>query len=214
MIRILLVDDQRLMCDGIKSMLEINAGFQVVGMAYDGYEAIELASALGPDLVLLDIRMPKMDGVEVVASLKRKHEDIKVIMLTTFNDEDYIMDAMTNGADGYLLKDMGVENLVNAVQNAMNGQLVMPSAVADKLKKGLMKIKEKKDTQNKLRIAGFSGREIEISQMMADGFTNSQIATALYLSEGTVRNYVSGIYEKLETTDRTNAVVIMKEMGL
>lgn len=214
MIKILLADDQRLMCDGIKSMLETDDDFQVVGMASNGREAIALATELRPDLVLLDIRMPGMDGVEAVSRLKNECEDIKVIMLTTFNDEDYIMDAMANGADGYLLKDMGVENLVNAVHNAINGQMVMPLLVAENLKKGLMKIKGKKDAQNKLKDAGFSGREIEIAQMLADGFTNSQIATALYLSEGTVRNYVSGIYEKLEITDRTKAVVKMKAMGL
>lgn len=214
MIKILLADDQRLMCDGIKSMLETDSDFEVVGMAYDGCEAIDMANALKPDMVLLDIRMPKMDGVEVVSYIKKVHQHMKVIMLTTFNDEDYIMNAIANGADGYLIKDINAQELVRAVHNAMEGQLVMPSAVAGNLKRGLMRIKARKETETKLKSINFSGREIEIAQMLADGFNNSQIATALFLSEGTVRNYVSCIYEKLGVTDRTNAVIKMKELGL
>lgn len=214
MIRILLADDQRLMCDGIKSMLETDSHFEITGMAYDGCEAINMAKALKPDLVLLDIRMPKMDGVEVVSHIKNVYHEMKVIMLTTFNDEDYIMDAMANGADGYLIKDINAQDLVRAVHNALDGQLVMPSAVAENLKRGLMRIKARKDAEIKLKSINFSAREIEIAQMLADGFNNSQIATALYLSEGTVRNYVSFIYEKLEVTDRANAVLKMKELGL
>ncbi len=214
MIKILLVDDQRLMCDGIKSMLETDGDFEVTGMAYDGCEAIDMANTLKPDMVLLDIRMPKMNGVEVVSHIKKVHQYMKVIMLTTFNDEEYIMDAIANGADGYLLKDINAQDLVRTVHNALNGQMVMPSAVAENLKRGLMRVKSRKDTEVKLKSINFSGREIEIAQMLVDGFNNSQIATALYLSEGTVRNYVSCIYEKLGVTDRTNAVLKMKELGL
>lgn len=214
MIRILLADDQRLMCDGIKSMLEIDSGFEITGMAYDGCEAIDMVNALKPDLVLLDIRMPKMDGVAVVSHIKKVHREIKVIMLTTFNDEEYIMDAMANGADGYLTKDINAQDLVRAVHNALDGQLVMPSAVAENLKRGLMRIKARKDTEVKLKSINFSAREIEIAQMLTDGFNNSQIATALYLSEGTVRNYISYIYEKLEINDRTMAVLKLKGLGL
>lgn len=213
MIRILLADDQRLMCDGIKSMLEIDSGFEITGMAYDGCEAIDMVNALKPDLVLLDIRMPKMDGVAVVSHIKKVHREIKVIMLTTFNDEEYIMDAMANGADGYLTKDINAQDLVRAVHNALDGQLVMPSAV-ENLKRGLMRIKARKDTEVKLKSINFSAREIEIAQMLTDGFNNSQIATALYLSEGTVRNYISYIYEKLEINDRTMAVLKLKGLGL
>ncbi len=214
MLKILLADDQRLMCDGIKSMLETDGDFEIIGMAYDGCVAIDMANALKPDLVLLDIRMPKMNGVDVVSHLKKVHQNMKVIMLTTFNDEDYIMDAIANGADGYLIKDIDAQDLVWSVRNALDGQLVMPSAVAENLKRGLMRIKARKDTELKLKSINFSGREIEIAQMLTDGFNNSQIATALYLSEGTVRNYVSCIYEKLEVTDRTSAVLRMKELGL
>jgi DNA-binding NarL/FixJ family response regulator len=214
MIRILLADDQRLMCDGLKSMLEANADFSVAGMAYDGKQAIALAEKLVPDLVLLDIRMPEMDGVEAVLHLKQKLPQLKVVMLTTFNDEEYILAAMANGADGYLLKDMDTAALQNAVQNTMSGQLVMPMTVAENLKKGLTKIKRNKEAQNALAALGLSARETEIAKMVADGFSNSQIATALYLSNGTVRNYVSTLYEKLVAKDKANAIVKLKDMGL
>jgi DNA-binding NarL/FixJ family response regulator len=214
MIKILLADDQRLMCDGLKSVLEMDEAFTVVGVAYDGNDAIDLAAKLDPDLVLLDIRMPGMDGVEAVLKLKQKFENLKVVMLTTFNDEDYIMEAMANGADGYLLKDMDAMDLLNAVRNTMNGQMVMPATVAENLKRGLVKIKERKDAQDRLKTVGFTGREIEIAKLLADGFSNSQIATALYLSNGTVRNYISGIYEKLGSADKAGAIVKLKDMGL
>ena len=214
MIKILLVDDQRLMCDGVKSVLEMNPDFTVVGVAYDGRDAMDLATRLNPDLILLDIRMPGMDGVQAVLQLKKKLEHVKVVMLTTFNDEDYIMEAMANGADGYLLKDMDAMELVNAVYTTIKGQLVMPATVAENLKKGLVKIKERNDAQDKLEMDGFTSREIEIAKLLADGFNNSQIATALYLSNGTVRNYISSIYEKLGTADKAGAIVKLKDMGL
>lgn len=214
MIRILLADDQRLMCDGLKSMLESNPDFSVASMAYNGKQAIELAERLVPDLVLLDIRMPEMDGVEAVLHLKKMQPPVKVVMLTTFNDEEYILEAMANGADGYLLKDMDTTDLHNAVINTMNGHMVMPLTVAENLKKGLVKIKRKKEAQEALSGLGLSAREMEIAKMVADGFSNSQIATALYLSNGTVRNYVSTLYEKLDATDKANAIIKLKDMGL
>lgn len=214
MIKILLADDQRLMCDGLKSMLEANADFSVVGMAYDGKQAAQLAEKLVPDLVLLDIRMPEMDGVEAVLLLKQALPRVKVVMLTTFNDEEYIMAAMANGADGYLLKDMDTAALRNAVENTMSGHMVMSITVADNLKKGLTKIRRQKEAQDALAALGLSARETEIAKLVADGFNNSQIATALYLSNGTVRNYVSMLYEKLGAADKANAIVRLKDMGL
>lgn len=214
MIRIILADDQRLMCDGLKSILETDEEFTVIGTAGNGKEAVALCASLHPDLVLLDIRMPVMDGVETVTHLKKLDGRIKVIMLTTFNDEDYILEAMANGADGYLLKDMDTEDLLHAIRNTVKGQMVMPATVAENLKKGLVRIKFQKAARQKLQDSGFTAREIEIAGMMADGFSNSQIATALYLSLGTVRNYISTIYEKLGTSEKGGAMAALRKMGL
>jgi DNA-binding NarL/FixJ family response regulator len=183
-------------------------------MAYDGKQAVALAEKLAPDLVLLDIRMPEMDGEEAVLRIKQALPQMKVVMLTTFNDEEYIMAAMANGADGYLLKDMDTAALLGAVKNTMSGHMVMPLTVAENLKKGLTKIRRQKEAQETLAALGLSARETEIAKMVADGFSNSQIATALYLSNGTVRNYVSTLYEKLGAPDKANAIIKLKDMGL
>lgn len=214
MINILIVDDQRLMCDGLKSVLEANDNITVVGVAYDGCQAIKQALQKKPDLILLDIRMPKMDGMEAVKKIKEKIPETKVIMLTTFNDKDYIMNSIANGAEGYLLKDMDTDDLISSVESIMKGNFIMPVTIADSLKRGLTEIRGKKEAQNKLMDYGFSNREIEIAQMLIDGYNNSQISKALYLSEGTVRNYISSIYVKLETHDRTRAVMMLRDLGL
>lgn len=214
MIRILLVDDQRLMCDGLKSMLETDPNLAIVGVAETGRQALALAETERPDLVLLDIRMPEMDGVEAVLRLKRQWPDLRVVMLTTFDDEDYIWRSMANGADGYLLKDMEAAELLQAVGNAMAGQLVMPAQVAESFKKSLVKVRQKQEALGKLREAGFTPREAEIAELLADGFSPSQIASALFLSSGTVRNYISVVYEKLGVQDKTRARTRLQEMGL
>ena len=214
MIRILIVDDQRLMCDGLKSMLETNDDIEVVGVAYDGLQAVRQALQIKPDIILLDIRMPQMDGVEAVGKIKEKLPETKVIMLTTFNDREYIMNSIANGAEGYLLKDMDTDELISSVKNIMNGNFIMPATIADSLKKGLMELKGKAETKSKLREYDLNAREIEISQMLIEGYNNSQISNALYLSEGTVRNYVSSIYCKLGTHNRTGTVIMLRDLGL
>lgn len=214
MIRVLIVDDQRLMCDGLKSMLETNEDIEVVGVAYDGLQAISQALKINPDIILLDIRMPEMDGVEAVGKIKEKLPNTKVIMLTTFNDREYIMNSIANGAEGYLLKDMDTDELISSVKNIMSGNFIMPATIADSLKKGLTELRGKVEIKSKLREYDLNAREIEIAQMLIEGYNNSQISNALYLSEGTVRNYVSSIYFKLGTHDRTSTVIMLKDLGL
>ena len=214
MIKVLIVDDQRLMCDGIKTILETDSELTVVGAAYTGAEALALATERRPDLVLLDIRMPEMDGVETVLRLKRESVSIRVIMLTTFDDEEYIWRSMANGADGYLLKDMDAAELLHAIRDAMQGKLVMPASVAESLKRRFSKIEQRKNAQERLVRQGMTNREVEIAGLLADGFSNSQIAGALFLSDGTVRNYISAIYEKLGASDKRCAVSLLKEIGL
>ena len=212
MIRIILADDQRLMTDGLKTILETRADIQITGLAANGRQVLDILerSAGQADLVLLDVRMPEMDGVQAVRVIKETWPRLRVLMLTTFNDENYLLDALAGGADGYLLKDMETAELFAAIDQAMAGQLVLPGQVAAKLRSSIARQKERQQNLDKLRQAGFSPREMEIAALLAEGYTNSQIAAALYLSDGTVRNYISAIYEKLDVTDRTQAALRLK----
>lgn len=214
MIRILLADDQRLLCDGLQAMLETNPEYRVVGVALDGVEAVEMAGRLLPDLLLLDIRMPRLDGVSAVKEIKHAHPQMRIVLLTTFHDEQYVLDAMAHGADGYLLKDMEAADLLHAVGQTLRGHMVLPPVVADTLKQGLTRIQQRNQGLKQLRQMAITAREMEVAQMLADGFTNAQIAKGLYLSEGTVRNYVSVLYDKLGVEDRAGAMRTLQRLGL
>jgi DNA-binding NarL/FixJ family response regulator len=214
MIRILVADDQPLMRDGLKTVLDLQKDFHVIGTARNGSEAARLADALQPDILLMDIRMPEMDGVEGLKLIRRKHPELKVIMLTTFNDDEYIIQALAAGANGYLLKDLEMEKLSEAIRDAAAGKMIMPPAVAAKLAEGLSRISLEKKGAAAAKALELSERELEIAGMMVQGFTNRQISATLYISEGTVRNYISGIYEKIGINDRTKAVLFLKDQGI
>jgi DNA-binding NarL/FixJ family response regulator len=211
-VNIMIVDDQSLFRDGLKTVLDLEKNISVTATAANGKEALLSLSAITlPDLILLDIRMPEMDGVETVKQIKQTHPEIKVLMLTTFNDEEYVMEALANGANGYVLKDIEIEELVEAIDDAVNGKMILPSSVAVKLAQGLHKIVPQKPSPV---LAELSDREKEIATMLTQGFSNKQIAMALFISEGTVRNYISTIYSKIGVNDRTNAVLLLKNQGL
>jgi DNA-binding NarL/FixJ family response regulator len=214
MIRILIADDQPLMRDGLKTVLDLQKDFHVIGTARNGSEAARMADALQPDILLMDIRMPEMDGVEGLKLIRRKHPELKVIMLTTFNDDEYIIQALAAGANGYLLKDLEMEKLSEAIRDAAAGKMIMPPAVAAKLAEGLSRISLEKKGAAAAKALELSERELEIAGMMVQGFTNRQISATLYISEGTVRNYISGIYEKIGINDRTKAVLFLKDQGI
>jgi DNA-binding NarL/FixJ family response regulator len=211
-IKIMIVDDQPLFRDGLKTVLDLEESIIVTATAANGKEALSLLNSVAlPDLVLLDIRMPEMDGVEAVKHIKQTYPEIKVLMLTTFNDEEYVMEALANGANGYVLKDFEIEKLVEAIKDAVCEKMILPPAVAAKLAQGLNKIAPKKTNPV---LTGLSEREKEIAVMLTQGFTNKQIALALFITEGTVRNYISDIYSKIGVNDRTNAVLLLKDQGL
>jgi DNA-binding NarL/FixJ family response regulator len=214
-ISILIVDDQALIRDGLKTVLELEKDITVVGTCKNGLEAVQLTELLRPRLVLLDIRIPEMDGVEAVKIIKEKQPETKVIMLTTFNDEEYIIAALAGGANGYLLKDTEIDKLIGTIHEVFEGRLTIQNEVAAKLAEGLSRLnymkKEKNDLVSDLDL---SGREKEIASMMVQGFTNKQISAALYIAEGTVRNYISNIYSKINIGDRTKAVLYLKEKGI
>lgn len=212
-IKILIADDQTLMRDGLKTILELEENFVVTGTAQNGEEVLEKCRSNEVDLVLMDIRMPGMNGVECTKILKRLYPKIKVLVLTTFNDTQYIIDALNFGAAGYILKDIEGDKLIKAINDAYNGSLMLPAEVAQKLAEKLAEnsyISQKNKYNPK--IDGFSDREFEVSKMIAMGFNNKQIASSLFISEGTVKNYISNIYSKLGTSDRTVAAIEIKKM--
>ena len=211
MIKVLLVDDQQILAEGLKSVLESSREVEVVGIASDGVRAVEKVTAEKPDVVLMDIRMPNMNGVVATKRIKEIDENIKIIILTTFDDSDYILSAINNGASGYLLKDIGATALIDAVKNAYAGDTILPAKIAKKITDAAAMISS--DKEYKLKKAfNFSEREVEIALMLSDGFTNRQIASALKLSDGTARNYISAIYLKLGADGRAAAVEKLRNL--
>ena len=208
-IRVLIADDQAILADGIKSVLSSCEEIEVVGIAQDGFQALRLLEETSPDVVLMDIRMPNMNGVIATQEIKRRHAEVKVVILTTFDDSDYILNAINNGASGYLLKDTSAAALIDAIKNAYAGDTILPAKIAKRIADAARMVSNYREI--KLRRAfGFSERETEIALMICEGFTNKQVATALKLTDGTARNYISAIYEKLGCSGRAQAAEIMR----
>lgn len=209
-IKVMIVDDQPILSEGIRSVLSTSAELEVVGVATDGADALEKMEGNVPDVVLLDIRMPNMNGVVATGEIKKRFPDTKVLILTTFDDSDYILSALNNGACGYLLKDIGGAALIDAVKNAYAGDTILPAKIAKKISDAAKNVSA--DRELKLKKAfGLSERETEIAVMLYEGFNNRQIASALNLSEGTSRNYISAIYMKLGCDNRADAIKKMRE---
>ncbi|MFI5907566.1 response regulator [Dactylosporangium sp. NPDC051541] len=203
-VRVLVVDDQQLVRDGIASLLSIQPGIEVVGTAAGGEEALQRAADLTPDVVLMDVRMPGLDGVEATRALRRAHPSCRVVMLTTFDDDQYVALALRAGADGYLLKDLGAAELADAVRLAHRGVAQLDPSVARRLATA-----RPADTPTDL-----TTRELEILRLVATGATNREIAARMFLSEGTVKNHVSRILTRLGLRDRTQAAVYARDNGL
>lgn len=210
MIKVLLVDDQIILAEGIKSVLETSPDIEVCGISHDGAEAVEACKKLSPDVVLMDIRMPNMNGVAATKRIKDIDENIKIVILTTFDDSDYILSAINNGASGYLLKDITSAALIDAVKNAYAGDTILPAKIARKIADAAAMVSSGRELKLK-KAYKFSSREAEIAMMLADGFTNRQIAAALKLTDGTARNYISSIYLKLGVDSRAAAVELIKQ---
>ena len=209
-IRVLLADDQSILADGIRSVLSSSGELEVVGIASDGFEALDLLEKCAPDVILMDIRMPNMNGVIATQEVKRRHPEVKVLILTTFDDSDYILNAINNGASGYLLKDTSAAALIDAIKNAYAGDTILPAKIARRIVDAARMVSSDREIKLKRRF-GLSDREVEIAIMISEGFTNKQIASALKLTDGTARNYISAIYEKIGSSSRSDAVERMKE---
>ena len=204
-IKVLVVDDQELLAREIQSILKTDDDLEVVGIALDGFDALQKLSETPADVVLLDIRMPNMNGVVATQRIKADYPNTKVVILTTFDDSDYILNAINNGASGYLLKDIGGDALINAVKNAYEGDTILPAKIARQIACAAKNVAVDREARIK-RAFNMSDREVEICLMMYEGFTNRQISAALKLGEGTVRNYISVIYIKTNCENRQEAI--------
>ncbi|MBN3889990.1 MULTISPECIES: response regulator [unclassified Nostoc] len=205
MIQILLVDDQHLIRQGLKSMLESNAEIQVIGEAENGQRALEQIPALQPDIVLMDVRMPVMDGVATTKAIAQQYPDIKVLVLTTFDDDEYVFQAMQVGARGYLLKDTEPEELMLAIRAVYKGQTLLGPGLFEK---ALMPIAvPMPSVEPPPELAQLTPRELDVLRLIASGANNREIAESLFLSENTVKNYVTNILSRLSLRDRTQAAL-------
>lgn len=201
LLKVLIVDDDALIREGLKILLEIEADFQVVGTASNGHEAFELCRKEQPDLVLMDIRMPVMDGVLGTKLIKSHFKNIKVVILTTFKDDEYIREGLKSGAEGYILKNQPADSIIESLRAVSKGNIVLEREVGNALSAML---KEGKRAPERLDI---SQRELEVLKLVGGGLSNKEIAERLNLSEGTTRNYVTGLLEKLGFRDRTQLAI-------
>ncbi len=210
-IRILLVDDQSLFREGLRTLLSLQADFAMVGEAGNGDEAVRLAERLAPNVVLMDMHMPVLDGVAATRKLREIAPAIRVIALTTFDDDEYVFEALRAGAVGYLLKDTASDKLFEAIRAAARGESFLQPSIAAKVVAEFSRMAAPKPAP---LVEPLSDREIEIVKMLAAGASNKEIGTALFITEGTVKNHITSIFGKLGVRDRTQAALKAKEMGL
>lgn len=218
MIKVLIADDQDLIRGSLRIVLRGETDIEVVGVASNGAEAVELCKQHQPHVVLMDIHMPEMDGIEATRYLKQHLPDTRVVMLTTFHDMDYVREALAAGAVGYLLKAMQPEDLASSIRLVYKGETLIPQEIAKIMVAewtGGMSaaVKPKREKEKKPRY-GLTDREMDVLRHLVSGMDNREIARVLYLSEGTVKNYISSIYSKLEVQDRLQAVLKAREEQL
>jgi DNA-binding NarL/FixJ family response regulator len=200
-LRVLLVDDDVLIREGLTIIIGMEEDFEIIGTASNGQEAFEYCEQLMPDLVLMDIRMPIMDGVLSTGLIKQHFNQIKIVILTTFKDDEYIKEALKSGAEGYILKNQSSGSIIESLRAVGKGNAVFEREVANTL---TAMLKEEKRIPIS---AELTERELEIMELVADGLSNKEIAQRIFLSEGTTRNYVTGLLEKLELRDRTQLAI-------
>ncbi len=209
--KILLCDDQAVIRDGLEMLLTLEKDMQVVGSASDGAEAIELAAQKRPDLILMDLKMPGVNGIEATRDIHARFPHIKILVLTTYDDDEWVFDAVRAGASGYLLKDTPRQKIVEAIRGTVESKSFLDPAIAGKL---MNQIASNQKQPASLLAEKLTERELDVLRLIAKGFNNADIAGQLHLSEGTVRNHVSAILEKLGVSDRTQAAVTAIQHGL
>jgi len=214
-IRVLLVDDQALFREGLETLLSVYEDIQVVGQASNGQEGVEVAASVRPDVVLMDVRMPILNGVGATRRLKKALPQCRTIVLTTFDDDEYVFDALRAGAVGYLLKDVDSAQLVEAIRATARGESILQPSVAAKVITEFTRVSSMVPAaQMEQLIEPLSERESEILALIATGASNKEIADRLFIAEGTVKNHVTHILGKLGVRDRTQAALKARELGL
>lgn len=211
-IQVMLAEDQNLVREGLCNLLELSNNIKVVGEVTDGAEVLQGLAKYQPDVLLIDIRMPKMSGIEALQAMQQAGVTTPAIILTTFDDHQLVLEGMQAGAKGYLLKDVSLESLVNAIEKVHSGETLVQPAITERILKGLSSL-----TANREEPAlteELSPKELEVLRLMAGGYSNREISTAIHKSEGTVKNQVSSILEKLRVRDRTQAVLRAINLGL
>ena len=211
MIRVMLVDDQTLVRQGVRSLLALSDDIEVIGEASDGVSAIEQVPTLHPDVLLLDLRMPEVNGIEVLSSLSGQDKLPPTLILTTFDDDELVLAGIRAGAKGYLLKDVALEVLLDAVRTLAAGQTLINPAITERLQQGLKSHHTEFSALEQPE--AMTPRETEILRLMAGGYSNKEIARALDVAEGTIKNHVSNILSKMGVRDRTRAVLKAIEAG-
>ena len=210
LIRLIVVDDQRLFRECIAGMLSVEPSFEVVGLAGNGLEAIELARQLLPDIVLMDIKMPHMDGIEAMRHIKAELPHIRVILLTTFTTDGYVVEGLSAGANGYILKDTSTVGLISAIRAVAAGEQVTAPDITARM----MQLLDRQHTDREQDCDGLTSRERETLILVAKGLAAREIACTLNISEKTVRNHISNMYRKLDVSDRSQLVIYAIKKGL
>ncbi len=211
-IRVLIAEDQTLMREGLRTILELEDGFSVAGLASDGREAVAKALALRPDVVLMDVQMPELDGVQATAELTRALPEARVIILTTFDYDSYVFEGIRAGASGYLLKDTPAAELLAAIRRVHGGESIVQPSVAARLIAEFSR--QRGGAAREPEYEALSERERDVLRLLGDGLSNREIGDRLALAEGTVKNYVSTILAKLHAANRTHAARLAREQGL
>jgi len=209
---VLICDDQWIVCEGLEAIIESEPGLEVVGIAHDGAEALDRVAALKPDVVLMDLRMPGMNGIQATRAITEGYPGVRVLVLTTYGADEWVFDAIRSGADGYLLKGTPRNVLLDAIKGTAAGQTHVDPAIAGRLFEQVTQARPSPPETTVLDV--LSNREQDVLRLLARGLSNAEIASRLSLSQGTVRNYVSAILAKLDVSDRTQAALLALRYGL
>lgn len=219
MMKIVIVDDQEIVREGLKMILSLHEEIEIIGEVSNGKELLNLMEIKRPEVVLMDIRMPNMNGIEATKIMKEKYPQIKIIILTTFNEDEYIFEGLKNGADGYVLKDSNSKEIMAAIKSAVEGEMFLNPKVTVKVINALNSIKVDKETEKvnnekEKLLSTLTPRELEVAKHILNAMTNKDIAEDMFVTEGTVKNYVSRILQKLELNNRSELIIMLSNSSL